>query len=188
MSHESHKRGATLLEMIVGVGLLVIVGVIFGRVYKSMSGSTASVIATADMQTLVKTFDQQIHSDLARAGFGLQGIGVFSRMDAKAAEFNYRDLVGTYCKEGQLASIRYFQYGKSISRSIACDGTGIPDKATGASGDSLDLAFRYLDNAGKPTTDANLVKTVEYTLRVVSLRENGIKQRATTSSVNLANN
>lgn len=187
-STASRARGATLVEMLVGLGLLSVVGVIFSSVYRSMAGSTSRVVATADMQTLVKSMDQQIHADLARAGFGLQGIGVFTRMQAKNAQFNYRDLLGTYCKEGQLASIQYAQAGKSITRTVACDGAEIPAKATGAPRDSLDLAFRYLDNAGKVTADPNSVKTVEYTLRAFSLREHDAKQRATTGSVNLANN
>lgn len=181
-------RGATMVEMLVGVVLLCIVGVIFASVYRSMSGSTSRVVATADMQTLVKSMDQQIHADLARAGFGLQGISVFSRMNAKEAQFNYRDLLGTYCKEGQLASILYAQAGKSVTRTVACDGAEIPAKSAGAPRDSLDLSFRYLDNAGKVTADPNSVKTVEYTLRAISLRDRDVKQRAVTGSVNLANN
>ncbi|MDB5103819.1 MAG: hypothetical protein JWP91_1508 [Fibrobacteres bacterium] len=192
MNPETHgspdSRGATLVEMLVGIGLLAIVSVIFGSVYRSMSKGATGVISTADMQTRLKSLDQQLHSDLARAGFGLEGISVFSRMQAKETQFNYRDLLGTHCPKGEMASILYAQAGRKVERTITCNDAKLLENAEGLQRDSLDIAFRYLDNSGKATADSRQVKTVEYTLRILSLDNHGLKQRATTGSVNLANN
>lgn len=184
----SRSAGVTLVEMLVGIGLLGVLGVVFASSYRNLNRSASKASEDVELQTLVKNLEQTLHADLDRAGFGLEGGAVFGAMEAKRVRFYYRDLVGSYCRQGQLVGVQYAQSNSGVGRVVTCDGTEVRDKSTVAVLDSIDISFRYRDNKGAVTADPGLVKNVEYTLSAFSLRHQYAKNRTTKGNVNLVNN
>lgn len=184
----SPRAGVTLMEALVGMLLLGVIGAVFASIYRNLDRSAGKISEDVELQSLVKGLDQELHADLDRAGFGLEGSPVFGYMETKRVRIFYRDLIGSYCSEGQLAGVYYGQANGGISRSVTCDGVDVQRRSTGANRDSLDISFRYLDNKGMATADPGLVRNVEYTLSANSLRHNYAKSRVIKGNVNLVNN
>lgn len=191
MSHKLNPQsGLSMVELVVGLAIMGIVGLIFAVAYRSLSKGSAEISSTADMQRVVKSMGTQLESDLKRAGFGLGGGSAFNTLGAREISFNFKDLLGTSCAAGELATIRYSLAHNALARDLSCDGRTRPRKAIGAGMDSLGLTFRYLDNAGNVAASSAQVRTVEYALELTSGRGHGEsrKKRASAGSVSIVNN
>lgn len=180
----------SLMETVVGLGLLAIAAVMVGMGYKTLSKGNAEIGNTTEMQRVVKQMGTQIESDMKRAGFGLGGTGAFTSLQTSAVTLNYKDLLGASCAAGQVATIRYSVYNNSLIREAACDGKSLPKRVNEAGKDILSLKFRYLDNTGKPTSLSDKVRTVEYSVELLSglPGQSEHKKRASAGSVSIVNN
>lgn len=179
-----------MIEIVVGLVIMGVAGLIFAIAYRSLSKGHAEISGTADMQRVVKAMGTQLENDLKRAGFGLGGGAAFNTLGAREVSFNFKDLLGTSCTAGELATIRYSLVHNALARDLSCDGRTRPRKTTDAGTDSLRLSFRYLDNAGNVAASSAQVRTVEFAVELTSGRGpvESRKKRASAGSVSIVNN
>jgi hypothetical protein len=184
------QRGLSTMEIAVAMILIAVVAAVFKVAYRSVSASNVDVSATTEMQLAVKDFGREIESDLGRAGFGMQGASAFKTMGASDLKFSYRDVLETYCKSDEVATIRYTLAKNKLVRELSCNATAKPKRETGVGRDSLALSFRYLDDTGKATSSSSQVRTVEYTVDLYSSRisKSAKKKRTSAGSVTIVNN
>jgi len=174
----------------VGLGLMSIVALILAGAYKVVSRGKTDIANITSMQQTAKTVGTQLESDLKRAGFGLGGGTAFSTLRTREVAFNFKDLVGASCAAGQVAAIRYSMEQGEMVRELWCEGASSGRKATSTGRDSIQVTFRYLDDRGHITNRSDRVRTVEYTLDMISGigDEHNRKARASTGSVSIVNN
>lgn len=158
----------TLIEILVGLLLTVLVFAIFRVSYRTLARSSLDVSRTTDIQREVKAVSRELASDLKRAGFGITGIDIFTTLDPDKVKFLYRDLVGTYCAADDTVIIGYSADGKSLTKNVSCAGVSKPVKVIDFAPDSLSLVFAYRDENGASTGASAAVRTVEFSLDVVS--------------------
>lgn len=184
------QAGLTIAEVVVGLGLMGIVAVILAGAYKVVSRGKTDIANITSMQQTAKTAGTRLESDLKRAGFGLGGATVFSTLRTREVAFSFKDLVGAACAAGEIAAIRYSMDQGEMVRELWCGGASSGRKATSTGRDSIQVTFRYLDDRGHATAQSGRVRTVEYTLDMISGIGDGHnrKTRSATGSVSIVNN
>ncbi|GEM_PF-5436725 len=190
MALAGKSSGMTLIEILVGLLLSTIVIFVFRVAYKSLVRGGQDVDRTTAIQREVKGMTRDLEIDLRRAGFGLSGMDIFATMNPSQVRFLFKDLVGADCAANDTATVTYTADGHSLIKDLACAGKSRPRKVVDISPDSLTLALSYLDGTGAVTGASANVKTVSFSVEILSNPnlKNFKKARASQGSIAIVNN
>lgn len=178
----SGQAGITPLELLVAgfLGLLLTLcgGYLFTTQIKGYTDIKDQAKIQADMKKALAVITRQI----SNAGACLPDPRKGFAAGKNRLSFRYVDVKGKFCGAGSdTLSMSFYSKGGDradyLMQEVRCPGAAPRTRAVFETPGNLDLAFRYQDKAGAPTSDVARIKAVEIDLSLQTRKGAGRPMR-----------